>query len=135
MRKPKVEVGQMWKQDTYKDQITILTGFINGAEKGWVYLRRSHGLAKWSGGGILEQAILDNYTLIQNADGTPVKQWREVTAKELLLEGFSEFPLPCQVRDEDGEEWEDVELIGVSEFYGFEARKSFREHCRIEVKP
>ena len=76
-------------------------------------------------------------TLTKNSDGTPVKQWREVTAKELLLEGFSEVPLPCQVRDREGEEWRDDELAGVRiDTFGFMASSSCSwDQCRIEAKP
>ena len=125
MSKPKVEVGQVWEQDGF----TYLVVWVWSDNVAY-YDHTTDEVETDSTKDFLAGECL----LIQNADGTPVKQWRRVTAKELLLEGFSEVPLPCQVRDSDQGEWKDVELISVGLYQGFVTRRSFWEQCRIEVK-
>jgi len=132
MSKQKIEVGQVWKDSggtyevikTYERNGVKMVGFFEPEDQ----LVSSMPVSSF---------IDDDTVLIQNADGTPVKQWRNVTPYELMrMLGEAKASIPCRVCSVDIP-WRYMKIHHVYPC----TQTPFRsvsgvgwKHCQIEVK-
>ena len=137
MNEIKIEVGQVWGHTAEDYQIEILKGYtdIDGQHRFAV-------LCTWCNGSITahsqsDEYLHEDYTLIKNADGSDVKQYRDINVWEAMrLLGEAREPIAVQVRYCDADEWVDEILIGAQadRAYQFITGDNAWKQCRIEVK-
>ena len=127
-----IEVGQVWKSN-YEDATRRVLVILKDGRIGYHYIARDEIVGDTS-----RDYLRRHNTLIKNADGTPIKQWKEIDAYEgMLLIGTAKEPICCQMRDNMKGKWQDRRLTCTdprSEFPFSDTSEYDWVLCRVEVK-
>jgi len=133
MTNPDIEVGQVWQDGINTRE--VLKVLQNGRIACYFLVSSGDGIASMP-----VSSFTKGYHLIKSADGTPVKQWREIDPHEgMIAVGQNKGPIQCRVKgsvpsDAVVNEWTLAELVYVEDGdYPFVTAEGDFKYCQIEV--
>ena len=131
MSNQEIKVGQVWKAnyaDATRRVLVILEDRI------WYHYIGDGEMV----GDLSRDSFRYLNTLIQDAKGNLIKQWKEIDAYEgMILIGTARKDIHCQVRDNTNGKWLDCRLnytIPWKEFPFIDTSETDWMFCRVEVK-